>query len=316
VKLVCVTGCLGFIPSHFVLQALEKGWKVLGIDKITYAANPDVLEKLQQYENFSFIQADIREIATLPECDYVVNFAAESHVANSIIDSDAFVSTNIIGTQNLLDIIRKKPNNCNDRPIFLHVSTDEVYGDITSGEHTEKDMLQPSNPYSAAKAAADMLVLAWSRTYDISYIIVRPTNNYGIRQYPEKLIPLCVKNLSRGKKIRLHDNGTPIRNWLHADDTSSAIITLIEKGANNEIYNIAGNFEQENRETVRKIIIEFHGADTDWEHYVDYSYSRKGQDVRYALNDEKIRNLGWTPIRVFDDEIKTIVQYYKENFRW
>ena len=315
-KLVCVTGCLGFIPSHFVLQALEKGWKVLGIDKITYAANPDVLEKLQQYENFSFIQADIREIATLPECDYVVNFAAESHVANSIIDSDAFVSTNIIGTQNLLDIIRKKPNNCNDRPIFLHVSTDEVYGDITSGEHTEKDMLQPSNPYSAAKAAADMLVLAWSRTYDISYIIVRPTNNYGIRQYPEKLIPLCVKNLSRGKKIRLHDNGTPIRNWLHADDTSSAIITLIEKGANNEIYNIAGNFEQENRETVRKIIIEFHGADTDWEHYVDYSYSRKGQDVRYALNDEKIRNLGWTPIRVFDDEIKTIVQYYKENFRW
>jgi dTDP-glucose 4,6-dehydratase len=252
----------------------------------------------------------------LYDCDYVVNFAAESHVGNSIIDSDEFINTNILGTKNLLDLVRNKPQNCGNRPTFLHISTDEVYGDILNGSHTEQDLLHPSNPYSAAKAAADMLVLAWSRTYGIDYMIARPTNNYGIRQYPEKLIPLCVKNLMRGRKISLHNNGTPVRNWLHADDTANAIMTLIEKGNKNEIYNIAGDFEQENRETVRKIIKSFFGTDKNWEDYIDYSYSRVGQDLRYALDDSKMKSLGWKPLKNFDREIQHITNWYKENFIW
>jgi len=315
-KIIYVTGCLGFIPSYFVKKALDKGWKVFGVDKQTYVANTKILKEFQEYENFKFEKVDIKDMKFLYDCDYVVNFAAESHVGNSIIDSDEFINTNILGTKNLLDLVRNKPQNCGNRPTFLHISTDEVYGDILNGSHTEQDLLHPSNPYSAAKAAADMLVLAWSRTYGIDYMIARPTNNYGIRQYPEKLIPLCVKNLMRGRKISLHNNGTPVRNWLHADDTANAIMTLIEKGNKNEIYNIAGDFEQENRETVRKIIKSFFGTDKNWEDYIDYSYSRVGQDLRYALDDSKMKSLGWKPLKNFDREIQHITNWYKENFIW
>jgi len=315
-KIIYVTGCLGFIPSYFVRKALEKGWMVFGVDKVTYAANTKILKEFKEYENFKFEKVDIKDMDFLYDCDYVVNFAAESHVGNSIIDSDEFINTNILGTKNLLDLVRNKPKNCGNRPVFLHISTDEVYGDIIEGSHTETDLLHPSNPYSAAKASADMLVLAWSRTYGIEYMIARPTNNYGIRQYPEKLIPLCVKNLMRGRKISLHNDGTPIRNWLHADDTANAIMTLIEKGQTNEIYNIAGDFEQQNKETVRKIIKSFYGTDDNWEKYIDYSYSRVGQDLRYALNDSKIKSLGWHPEKNFDEEIKHITKWYKENFIW
>jgi dTDP-glucose 4,6-dehydratase len=315
-KIVYVTGCLGFIPSYFVKKALDKGWMVFGVDKMTYAANTKILKDFQKYENFRFERVDIKNMNFLYDCDYVVNFAAESHVGNSIIDSDEFINTNILGTKNLLDLVKNKPKNCGNRPVFLHISTDEVYGDIIEGCHTETDLLHPSNPYSAAKASADMLVLAWSRTYGIEYMIARPTNNYGIRQYPEKLIPLCVKNLMRDRKISLHNNGTPTRNWLHADDTANAILTLIEKGKTNEIYNIAGDFEQQNKETVRKIIKAFYKTDEDWEKYVDYSYSRVGQDLRYALDDSKIKNLGWKPEKNFDDEIDGITNWYKDNFIW
>lgn len=315
-KIVYVTGCLGFIPSYFVKKALDKGWMVFGVDKMTYAANTKILKDFQKYENFRFERVDIKNMNFLYDCDYVVNFAAESHVGNSIIDSDEFINTNILGTKNLLDLVKNKPKNCGNRPVFLHISTDEVYGDIIEGCHTETDLLHPSNPYSAAKASADMLVLAWSRTYGIEYMIARPTNNYGIRQYPEKLIPLCVKNLMRERKISLHNSGTPTRNWLHADDTANAILTLIEKGKTNEIYNIAGDFEQQNKETVRKIIKAFYKTDEDWEKYVDYSYSRVGQDLRYALDDSKIKNLGWKPEKNFDDEIDDITNWYKDNFIW
>lgn len=315
-KIIYVTGCLGFIPSYFVKKALDKGWMVFGVDKVTYAANTKILKEFQKYENFRFEKVDIKDMNFLYDCDYVVNFAAESHVGNSIIDSDEFINTNILGTKNLLDLVKNKPKNCGNRPVFLHISTDEVYGDIIEGCHTETDLLHPSNPYSAAKASADMLVLAWSRTYGINYMIARPTNNYGIRQYPEKLIPLCVKNLMRGRKISLHNNGTPVRNWLHADDTANAIMTLIDKGQANEIYNIAGDFEQQNKETVRKIIESFYTEGEDWESHIDYSYSRVGQDLRYALDDSKIKNLGWLPKKNFDEEIKNITTWYKENFIW
>tara|TARA_R100000664_G_C2758318_1_gene147093 strand:- start:1998 stop:2948 length:951 start_codon:yes stop_codon:yes gene_type:complete len=315
-KVVYITGCLGFMASYLTRKCLKKGWMVYGIDKMTYAANTSLLEEFNQYSNFKFQNVDIKDVDRLYDCDYVINFAAESHVGNSIVKSDEFIDSNIVGVKNLLDLIRFKQSNCNELPVFLHISTDEVYGDINNGSHTENDLLKPSNPYSAAKAAGDMLINAWARTYGLDYIILRPTNNYGIGQYPEKLIPLSIKNLVRNKKIRLHNNGTPTRNWLHADDTAEAVLTIIESGTRNEIYNIAGGFEQKNIDTVSKIIKCFHGVSVDVKDYIDFSYSREGQDVRYALDDSKLRSLGWKPKKKFNEEISKIVKYYKNKFIW
>ena len=316
-KIVYITGCLGFIGAYVTRTCLKKGWMVYGVDKCTYASDPALLNEFEKYQNFRFEKIDIKDLTYLRDCDYVINIAAESHVGNSIIDSEEFISSNVVGVQNLLDLIRHKPENCSKRPVFLHFSTDEVYGDIVSGEHIETDILKPSNPYSASKAAADMLVLAWARTYNIKYNIIRPTNNYGIGQYPEKLIPLAIKNLQRGNKIRLHDGGTPVRNWLHASDTASAVISIIENGKINEIYNVAGGFEQTNIETVKKIIKHYYkNKKYEWSENVDLSYSRVGQDVRYALNDDKLRQIGWQPKKVFDKEIIKIVNHYKKSFIW
>ena len=315
-KLVVITGCLGLIGSHVTSKCLQAGWKVYGIDKCTYAANTNLIQEFKKSKNFTFLKEDIAYLRHLPHCDYVINIAAESHVGNSIIDSEDFLRSNINGVKNLLDLIRKKPENIESQPIFFHFSTDEVYGDIANGEHMETDVLNPSNPYSASKAAADMLILAWSRTYDIKYLILRPTNNYGIGQYPEKLIPICVKHLQRQKAIRLHDAGEPIRNWLHAEDTATAVTTIIESGKTNEIYNVAGGFEQRNIDTARKIINCFHGSDAIYNDFLNLGFKREGQDVRYALNDDKLKYLGWTPKKKFDEELPKIVKYYMKNFKW
>lgn len=316
-KVVYVTGCYGFIGSHVTRACLEKGWYVRGIDKCTYAANEELLfEFTEKYgDRFSFEREDINDLKFLYECDYVINTAAETHVGNSIANSDEFVDSNITGVHNLLELIRNYRQETSKVPTLLHFSTDEVYGDINEGAHTETDLLKPSNPYSATKAAADMLVLAWARTYNLPYVIVRPTNNYGEGQYVEKLIPKACKYLGLGKKIPLHNNGTPIRNWLHAADTAEAIITIIESGVTNDIFNIAGGFEQSNIDTVKKVIKTYNG-DEDVEKYLDFSYSRAGQDVRYALDDSKLRSLGWSPKRKFDDSLESVVKYYKNKFIW
>ena len=161
-----------------------------------------------------------------------------------------------------------------------------------------------------------MLIFAWSRTYGIDYNILRPTNNYGTHQYHEKLIPISVRCLQRGRKIRLHNQGEPYRNWLHSEDTAEAVITIIEKGSRNEIYNISGGFEQKNRDTVKQIIESYFEEDVDWEQYVDLDHVRQGQDVRYAVNDDKLRSLGWKPTKIFEQEIRQIVKFYKNRFRW
>ena len=181
----------------------------------------------------------------------------------------------------------------------------------------ETDILKPSNPYSATKAAADQLITAWGRTYDIPYVILRPTNNYGIGQYVEKLIPKSIKYLQLGKKIPLHNGGTPIRNWLHAQDTANAVIKIIENKVINEIYNICGGFEQTNLDTVSKLITLYHtNSLKSINEYLDLDIVRKGQDVRYALNDNKLRTLGWEPEMDFDIELPNIINYYKQNFIW
>ena len=311
-KIVYVTGCLGFIGVHVTRHCLNKGWYVIGVDKMTYASNESFLLEFKKFPNFKFIKSDINDLDMLYDCDYIINTAAETHVDNSIERSDHFVHSNIDGVHHLLKLINQKLKH--RTPVLLHFSTDEVYGDILEGSHTENDVLKPSNPYSATKAAADMLVLAWSRTYNLSYVILRPTNNYGIGQYVEKLIPKSVKYLSVGKKIDLHNKGTPVRTWLHAEDTARAVITIIESGVKNEIFNISGNYEEKNIEVVKKIIKLVNG-DTEIEKYLT-DMIRPGQDLRYSIDDTKLKNLGWSANADFDKELEKVVEYYRNNFIW
>lgn len=314
-KIVYVTGCLGFIGVHVTRMCLDRGWYVLGVDKGTYASNWNFLKEFESYSNFTFLHQDINDIDRLVDCDYIINTAAETHVDNSIMSSDVFLRSNVNGVHHLLELIKQQPQY--KAPILLHFSTDEVYGDIEEGRHTETDLLKPSNPYSASKAAADMLVLAWARTFGIKYVIVRPTNNYGVGQYVEKLIPKSIKFLELGKLIDLHDHGKPSRTWLHADDTARAVIKIINTGVVNEIYNISGNIELPNREVIKKILRLYFNKNMDerWEKFIMPS-QRQGQDVRYSIDDSKLKTLGWAPQADFDYELDIIVEHYRKNFVW
>jgi dTDP-glucose 4,6-dehydratase len=318
-KIVYVTGCLGFIGSYITRICLQKGWYVKGVDKITYAANKELLKEFSKNKNFSFVQCDINDLKFLYDCDYVINTAAETHVGNSIVSSNEFIKSNIDGVHNLLKLIQDFRGENNIKPVLLHISTDEVYGDIIEGAHLETDLLRPSNPYSATKACSDMLITAWGRTHNIPYMILRPTNNYGSGQYTEKLIPKSIKYLNLNRRIPLHNRGESYRNWLHAEDTANAVITLIEKGSKNEIYNVSGGFEQKNIDTVKKVISLFFNKEIenkDLELYIDFSTKRPGEDVRYSLDDSKLRKLGWAPIKNFNEELLNIVEYYKNKFIW
>ncbi len=313
-KVVAVTGCLGFMGSHFTRACLQRGWRVWGIDKQTYAARAEHLEEFQHSKSFKFTETDIATMDHLFEVDIVFNFAAETHVDNSIVDSKRFLHTNIMGVENILELVRAKRNY--EMPVLVQLSTDEVYGDLTAGNHRESDPLRPSNPYSASKAAADMLILGWHRTHGVPFIIVRPTNNYGIDQYPEKLIPKSVKYLSLGKKIPLHGDGSFVRNWLHADDTASAILHIVDHGERNTIYNVSGNYEAQNKEVVAKVLRCYFGKDVSLEDFAQLNYVRMGEDIRYSLDDSRLRNLGWNNVKNFDEELTRIVDYYKNKFTW
>ena len=231
---ILVTGGRGFIGSHFVEKALQLGHSIVDVDKMTYAANKSL--PWDKNDNYTLIVQDIADISHLPVCDVIVNFAAESHVDNSIRDTDPFIKSNILGTHNLLELVRGKPDY--DRPLFFHISTDEVYGDRLEGSFVEADILSPSNPYSATKASAEMLVMAYHRTYGLDYIITRSANNYGPRQYEEKLIPKCISSIRDGKKIPIHGDGSYIRDWTYVEDNVDAIIHIINQGCKNEIFNM------------------------------------------------------------------------------
>lgn len=310
-RIVYVTGCLGFIGYHVTRACLDKGWFVRGVDKGTYAANWNLLPELEKYDKFTFENKDINDLERIYDCDYFINTAAETHVDNSLEESDSFVHSNISGVHHILKLINQKKYR---KPVLLHFSTDEVYGDIEEGSHTEEDRLAPSNPYSATKAAADMLIMAWGRSHKLPYVIVRPTNNYGIGQYVEKLIPKTCKFLTVGKKVDLHNNGTPVRTWLHAEDTACAIIAIINAGVQNEIYNISGPYQTENIQVVKKIL-ELHNVRGPVDDYITHM-ERIGQDVRYSIDDSKLKKLGWQPKAEFDKELAKIVKYYKNNFIW
>lgn len=313
-KIVYITGCLGFIGSYITRTCLEKGWYVMGVDCESYAANTDYIKEFDRYENFTYQRKNINDLNMLYDCDYIINTAAETHVDNSIVNSDEFIRSNIDGVHNLLRLIQTKSRF--RMPVLLHFSTDEVYGDVVSGSHSETDLMRPSNPYSATKASADMLIQAWHRTYHVPYIIVRPSNNYGVGQYVEKFIPKVCKSLMLGRKVPMHENGTPIRTWLHAQDTADAAVFLIERAVKNEIYNISGNYEDTNINVFKKILKES-GIDPDrYEDHADFSFTRPGQDVRYSINDHKIRSIGWKNTKSFDSELPAVVSHYRRKFIW
>jgi dTDP-glucose 4,6-dehydratase len=314
-KVVYVTGCLGFIGYHVTQTCLDNGYYVIGVDKKTYAANVQFLPDLIKHSRFKFIESDINDLDMLYDCDYIINTAAETHVDNSIVSSDVFLRSNVNGVHHLLNLIKERHRF--KMPTLLHFSTDEVYGDIEDGAHVETDMLKPSNPYSATKAAADQLILAWARTFRVPYVIVRPTNNYGIGQYTEKFIPKTIKSLQLGRKIPLHDAGMPRRTWLHVSDTASAVIKIIEAGVQNEIYNISGNHEEQNIVIAMQIIDMFCPNEVDdYDPYLNLDITRPGQDVRYSIDDQKLKALGWKPKAIFELELAKIVQYYSQTFVW
>lgn len=285
---IITTGGRGFIGSHFIEAVLNKGHNVLDIDFMGYCANLNL--PFDNHPNYKHLNKDICDIKHLPVCDVLVNFAAETHVDNSINDTTPFVRSNIIGVHNLLEVIRGKKEY--ERPLFVQISTDEVYGDREDGEFKETDVLTPSNPYSATKVAAEALVLAYHRTYGINYLITRSSNNYGERQYEEKLIPKSIKCMQEGKKIPIHGDGSYVRDWIYVKDNADAILTLIEKGIQNDTFNLGSGNRIKNLDVVKEIINWF-GA--DYKNSIQFVPNRWGQDIRYALNTDKITSIGWKP---------------------
>lgn len=298
-KLV-VTGGRGFIGSHFVEEALALGYSIIDYDKMGYASHKTL--PWDSNPNYKFIKEDIEFLDHLPSCDSIVNFAAESHVDNSINSPRVFFDSNISGVANLLELIRGKPTY--DRPLFFHISTDEIYGDRDSGSFVETDRSFPSNPYSATKAAAEMLILAYHRTFGMDYVITRSSNNYGARQFEEKLIPKTLSCIRENKKVPLHGDGTYVRDWTYVKDNVSAILMLLQKGIKNDIYNIAAENYMTNLDVVKTILGWYNIPEDNYNKYYKFVPNRWGQDIRYAVSSQKLRSLGWNP------------QYEKGLYRW
>jgi dTDP-glucose 4,6-dehydratase len=285
---ILVTGGRGFIGSHFVEKCLANNHEVIDIDTMTYASSKSL--PWDSHPNYKLLELDISSIKHIPPCDIVVNFAAESHVDNSIESPKIFFESNIKGVFNLLELIRGKVY---DRPIFFHISTDEVYGDIRDYWFTENDKLNPGNPYSATKAAAEMLVLAYNKTYNLDYFITRSSNNYGPRQYCEKLIPKIIDNLKHNKKIPLQGDGSYVRDWIYVKDNIDAIYHIMNHGEINNIYNVSCNNHLTNIE-VSKIVCGWFGIE-NYNDHIEYVPNRLGQDIRYSISNDKLLSLGWKP---------------------
>ena len=306
--IIVVTGGLGFIGKHFVRRCLELGCFVKNIDKVGYASDRAIKREFETFKNYRFYETDICTLDFLPECDLFVNFAAESHVDNAITNAHQFCTTNFLGVQNCLELVRLKADQ--ERPLFLQISTDEVYGDIANGSHSEADALVPSNPYSATKAAADMLVKSWGRTYGVEWNILRPANTYGHHQYPEKLIPKSTWRMLRQLPAVMHGDGRYVRCWLNVEDAVDAILTVVETGQRNQIYNVGSGEELKNIDVLRRIAaILGVPEDKAWLAVTD----RSGQDIRYSLDDSKLRALGWAPKRRFDQELEPIVRSFDSS---
>ncbi|MFZ3131496.1 MAG: dTDP-glucose 4,6-dehydratase [Desulfosporosinus sp.] len=330
-KNILVTGGAGFIGSNFVKLMLDRhpDYMIINVDALTYAGNLENLIDVADNPNYIFVKADIRDRVKIDEIfsehniDTVVNFAAESHVDRSIIEPEVFLTTNILGTQVLLDTAKKywkeKPGDkhCKEYKsgvTYLQVSTDEVYGALgKTGMFVETMPLLPNSPYSASKASADMIVRAYHETFGMPVNITRCSNNYGPYQFPEKLIPLMINNCLNGNDLPVYGDGMQVRDWLHVADHCSAIDTVLHKGVTGEVYNIGGNNEKANIEIV-KLIIEKLGKSED---LIKYVKDRPGHDRRYAIDNTKITTqLGWTPTYIFEQGIEETIMWYLTNTKW
>lgn len=315
-----VTGAAGFIGSNFVrmMRELRPDRRVVALDALTYAGNLANLEGVLG-GNISFVKADICDAEAVQKAmadhgvDEVAHFAAESHVDRSILGSAPFVRTNVVGTQVLLDLAKAAKVRR-----FVYVSTDEVYGTLPEDKpevkFTEDTPLAPNSPYSASKAGGDVLVRSYFHTFHMPVLTTRCSNNYGPYHFPEKLIPLFVTNLIEGKKVPLYGDGLNIRDWLHVRDHCEAILTVLEKGREGEVYNVGGNNELTNRQITETILREMNKP---WDEYVTYVKDRPGHDRRYAIDASKIkRELGWEPRFRFNTAIKDTIQWYRDNEKW
>ncbi len=308
-----ITGGAGFIGSEFVRQAVERGYEAVVIDKLTYAGD---LERLKSvWEKIRFYKGDIANkelievIFSIEKPEIVVHWAAESHVDRSILDATPFIETNIKGTQVLLDASRKF-----DVKLFVNIATDEIYGELgEEGKFTEESPLNPNSPYSVSKASADMLGRAYYRTYGLPVITVRPSNNYGPWQYPEKLIPVVIIKALNNDPIPVYGEGQNIREWLYVSDCAEAVFEIIEKGKPGEIYNVGSGEERRNIEVVRAILSLLNKP----EDLISFVKDRPGHDFRYALDTSKIeREIGWKAKVKFDEGIEKTVRWYLDNLKW
>ena len=309
---VLVTGCFGFIGYNYLIylnKHFPGDFNVIGVDSLITKTSRDNQKEFENKENFTFHELDINNINTLEgnNIDLIINFAAESHVDNSITDPNKFIKSNVMGTNELLKFAYK-----NEIGNFIHISTDEVYGSIQDGFSLEFDILDPSSPYSASKASAEMICKAYIKTYDMNIKICRPANNYGNYQQPEKLIPYTIANLLSGKNIELYGDGKNIRHWLHVEDTCLAVLNVINNGENNSIYNIGSGQYFNNVEIANKIL-EVMELDSTRITFVE---DRPGHDFRYAVDFDKLKNIGYVPQKNLDDEISSIVEWYEENKSW
>ncbi len=308
-----VTGGLGFIGSNFILHILKNypEYKIINIDDELLGSNHQSLLSIENLENYQFVKGNITDQPLMEklirECDQVVNFAAESHVDRSISNAKPFIDSNILGTFTILEILKHQKKR------LVQISTDEVFGDLKTGSAVEDSKFNPSSPYSSSKASAELLVNSYILTYDIDAIITRCTNNYGPRQFIEKLIPKTIILADQNKKIPLYNNGKGMRDWIHVDDHCAAISKIIHDGVNGEKYNISGENELDVFTVVKKIL-EIMGKPID---HFEYAENRPGHDDRYSLDSSKIKNLlGWKPVVSFDQGLTDTVNWYLDNRKW
>jgi dTDP-glucose 4,6-dehydratase len=315
-KKLLVTGGAGFIGANFIRYFLDHtdSFDVYNLDKLTYAGDTDRLKGLESEKRYSFIKGDICDRDAVKDVfsrgvDAVVHFAAESHVDRSIEDADPFEATNVRGTLNLLEAARHY-----GAERFIHISTDEVYGELgETGQFTETTPLNPNSPYSASKASGDLFALAYRHTHGLPVVIVRPSNNYGPWQYPEKLIPVAINMALDDRPVPVYAQGLNVREWLHVEDCSQGIVAVLERGREGEVYNIGSGEERKNIEVVRKILAALGKPDD----LIEFVKDRPGHDFRYSLDVSKIKDeLGWKPENAFDEGIERTVRWYVDNQGW
>ncbi|MCB9869485.1 MAG: dTDP-glucose 4,6-dehydratase [Planctomycetes bacterium] len=313
---ILVTGGAGFIGSNFIRLLLQRGGhQVVNLDALTYAGNLESLADVANEPGYAFVKGDIAErdqveaVFAAHRPSVVVHFAAESHVDRSVLDASAFVRTNVMGTQVLLDVAR-----ANGVERFVHVSTDEVYGSLgATGKFTESTPLAPNSPYSASKTGSDLLVRAAFHTHGFPCLTTRCSNNYGPFQFPEKLIPLMILNALDGKSLPVYGDGKNVRDWIYVTDHCSGILAVMERGRDGEVYNIGGNAEKQNIEVVKTLL----GLLGKGEELITFVKDRPGHDLRYAIDNTKIRSeLGWEPAHSFDTALRETVDWYRSNAAW